>query len=441
VALGVANVVPHGASAQTLAPLCSEVESTLIPSADGFPPLPTNQSPPIGVSPGDLEKLMQGVPFSGGGYYPWISRGFAVVEPEHVDAARRALGTDPANEYCVEVHADQLPVAVQPTSGSGWRLVFAGPFDGPLISVSSTSDSHRQLWEKVGVPIQQRRRVKDTEVLVAYTLHRPGNCVADRVTGFALNLRLNTFQLERAPGPVTDSCPLKRKPWSVVIAVDRSAFPNRQMAFRSCKKGIDCSWTYLLFDATGSVPFGFVSVPRPSRTVGSCTEGSLTLQLPPVVLCQLIARFNATRFVATTRYSSGQVVDYLLSPTGTPIELPGRVIAAKLNFVAMLHGGLLKVRRGNSTRSVLRFSDGLPDVTSSGRTGAFNNSGTRLALPLLAADAEPGSDIVGVGLIEVSTGNIVTVLIAQWQFPIWKSDSIVAIGSVTLDATTGSVLA
>jgi hypothetical protein len=433
--LGGVSASTRSTAAELLAPLCSEVEASLAPNATGLPPLPTNGVTPGSPTPGDVQKRAQGVPIVGGGYFPWIQRPFVSVKPEHVDAARIAFGSDPTDAVCINALVEIAPVATQPDGGDGWRLVAAGPYDAPTIAVSATADGHRQLLDAVGVPLKQRRPVRSDEVLVAYAIHPRGNCMADRVIGFSLSSTLNTFQVERAPGPTTDACPLNRNPWAVVVAVARSKFPNRTVVFRSCQRSVECSWTYLLADFSGEVSFDSVrEFSRPALRFGTCTQESPLLKLPPVLLCDVVARFDAKRFVATTRYSGGQTVFYLLSPLAGPIELPGQVIAAGPNAVAMLHGNKLKVRRGNRTTEVLTFTDELPRANSSGREGAINASGTRVAVFLQAPGANRDSGSVAVGLVDVARKTMRVVPTSEWQNPTWTSDSLLRVGSITIDA-------
>jgi hypothetical protein len=436
--LGGINVGPRSnAAAEPLAPLCTEIEASLSPNAAGFPPFPTNRVPPgSGLTPDDVLKRGKGIPLVGGGYYPWIQRTFVTVKPEHVDAARTAFGSDPTNAVCVSPLVEIPPVARQPEGGDGWRLIAAGPFEAPTIAVSATAAGHRQLWAALGVPAKQRRAVRANEVLVSYAIHRSGNCVADRISGFSLSSRLNTFQVERAPGPPAGDCPLKRQPWSAVVALDRSRFPNRAVVFRSCQRNIDCSWTYLVVDFSKKFSFGTAGkISRRPLNTGTCANESPTAMLPPSMWwCEVIERFDPNRFVASTRYEGGQVVFYLLSPQDAPVELPGQLIAAGPNTVAMLHGNKLKVRRGNRTTEILTFTDGLPRATSSGPEGAINPSGTRVAVFLQASGANRDSDSVAVGLVDVEQKTMRVVPTSEWQNPMWTSDSVLQVGSLTIDA-------
>jgi hypothetical protein len=433
--LGGVHAAPRPAAAEPLAPLCSEVEASLTPSAEGFPPLPTNSPPAGSPTPGDITKRAQDIPILGGGYFPWIQRAFVSTSPAHVDAARIAFGSDPANAVCIHVSGNVSPVAKQPDGGDGWRLIAAGPFDAKTIAVSATPAGHQQLLDAVGVPAKPWRTVGTNDVLVAYAIHPRGGCVADRVTGFTFNSTLNTFQVTRAPGPPTDSCPLKREPWAVVVAVDRSLFPNRKVIFRSCQRDLDCSWTYLLADFSGEVAFDSVNeFSRPVLRSGTCSQQSPTLNVPPVLHCEVLTRFDAKRFVGAARFSGGQVVFYLLSPRAAPIELPGQVIAARPNTVAMLHGNKLRVRRGNRTTEVLTFTEGLPRANSSGREGAINPSGTRVAVFLQAPGASRDSGSVAVGLVDIDRKTMRVVPTTEWQNPMWTSDSVLRVGSIEIDA-------
>jgi hypothetical protein len=428
-----------------MVPLCIEVAASLSLGPDGLPPLPTTR-PPVPLSPQVLQDRMRGVPFVGGGYNVWIRRATVSVVAENVAAARAALALSDDGQTCVDEVAVPPTAEVQPTGGPGWRLLAAGPFrTRTIIGVGSSGKvSQTKAWADFGVPRIRQQAVQTNEIIVAYSLHRSGSCEADRVIGINVDTRLHTFQLERAKPPISKACTANRQPWGVVIAVNRSVLPSGKVVFRDCRSPMNCSTNYLVVDLDR--PFSYLSVREAgpaivdvSKQTGSCASTVPAVQVPSARHCDVVGRFDSTRVVATTRYDEGQVVFYLLSPDRSPEELPGTVMAVGSRHVAMLDGPVLKVRSGEMTDITLAFLDGLPRANSSGREGAFNADGSRLAVFLQAPGASRDSDSVAIGIVDVKGKTMRTVPTREFTFPVWTSPSVLRVGNVVIDARTGEI--
>ncbi len=442
VAQPVAATGPPGSTlgrGTSLAPLCADVAAQLRPSASGFPPLPPTSGSPLGSdisgpSPGELLLKLQGTKFIGAGPFPWINSYGVRVNSEDADAARKALAGYQNGSICVHIEAPTGRVGPSANSGVGWRLlVTSNSNETPHIAVSRTNSTHRQLWDAFSVPKGKRPNVRAGELLVGYSMQIPGGCVADRLVGITINRALNTFQLERVPGP-DGGCPLKRLPHAVIVAVDRSLFPIRPVVFRHCQRTYECSWTYLISDLSKLAFYGSVfepSTPRPQMS-GNCDNG--TLLLPTASYCEIVGRFSDSQVVASVRYPNGANPFVLLSASDAPEELVGTVIAVGANVIAMLRGGTLLIRRGSRTHDLLRFTNGLPRANSSGREGVFNADGSRLAVFLQAPGASRDSSSVAVGLVNTETGTMKVVATREWENPLWTSNSVLRVGALDIDA-------
>ena len=114
--------------------------------------------------------------------------------------------------------------------------------------------------------------------------------------------------------------------------------------------------------------------------------------------CEFFTRFDTWTDVVGVRLKAGAFGFILLARSREPVAIHGKVITARKGFIALAVNGDLRLQTSAGTRKVLKFSDRLPRANTSGKEGAINSNGSRLAVflrpPGSSQDADSDAKII-----------------------------------------------
>lgn len=133
--------------------------------------------------------------------------------------------------------------------------------------------------------------------------------------------------------------------------------------------------------------------------------------------CAVLVAFDSSRDLVGVRLSGGHFGFYLLSRTGRPIEIKGRVVSARKGFIAVLTHRELRIQSPAGTRTAFVFRDRLPRANSSGKEGAINADGSRVAVFLRPPGSSNDADSDAVGLVDVRKRGLKVIFTTEWEQP------------------------
>ncbi len=156
--------------------------------------------------------------------------------------------------------------------------------------------------------------------------------------------------------------------------------------------------------------------------------------------CAVLTRFDESRDLVGVRLEAGSFGFFLLSRSREPVAIEGRVVTARKGFIALVANGELRLQSPAGTRTAFKLRDRLPRANTSGKEGAINSNGSRLAVFLRPPGSSPDADSDAVGLVDVRDRRMKIIPTTEWENPRWLTRDRFAVGSLTVDARTGAVV-
>ena len=156
--------------------------------------------------------------------------------------------------------------------------------------------------------------------------------------------------------------------------------------------------------------------------------------------CAALTRFDESRDLVGVRRKAGGFGFFLLSRSREPVAIQGRVVTARKGLIVLVANGELRLQSPAGTRTAFKLSDRLPRANTSGKEGAINSNGSRIAVFLRPPGSSPDADSDAVGLVDVRNRRMKTISTTEWKNPRWLSRDQFAVGNITVDARTGAVV-